>query len=254
MIAAALYDVEGRLFASFRVEDEDARVPERATPTRLDFGLETATVMRSVVSNREQIGTVYVQSRHGLLGEMAEYAGWLAAVTLASLFGALLLANRLQKSLTGPIREVSDVARMVLERGSFDVRATKRTQDEVGQLVDAFNAMLDELGNRARVLQEANRALSDSEARYQLAARGSSAGLWDWDMAAGTMFYSPRLKALLGYTGKEFPDKPSSLTRVMHPDDRRNVVEALRAHRPTTRPTGRVPAAREGRAVALVPR
>ncbi|HEY8358639.1 MAG TPA: ATP-binding protein, partial [Ramlibacter sp.] len=230
VIAAALYDVDGRLFASFRVDDDAADVPQQASPTRLDFGLETATVMRTVVSNREQIGTVYVQSRHGLLGDMAEYAGWLVAVSLVSLFGALLLAHRLQKSLTGPIEEVSQVARKVLEGGAFDVRATKRTEDEVGQLVDAFNAMLDELGNRARVLEEANQALSASEARYQLAARGSSAGLWDWDMAAGTMFYSPRLKSLLGYSEEEFPDRPSSLTRVMHPDDRRAVLAALRSH------------------------
>ncbi|MGV3570936.1 MAG: PAS domain-containing protein, partial [Ramlibacter sp.] len=230
VIAAALYDADGRLFASFRVDDAAAGVPPTASATRIDFGLETATVMRSVVSNREQIGTVYVQSRHGLVAEMAEYAAWLVAITLLSLFGALLLAHRLQKSLTGPIQEVSDVARTVLESGSFEVRATKRTQDEVGQLVDAFNAMLDELGNRARVLEEANQALSASEARYQLAARGSSAGLWDWDMAADTMFYSPRLKSLLGYSEEEFPDKPSSLTRVMHPDDRRPVLEALRAH------------------------
>jgi len=230
VIAAALYDADGRLFASFRVADPAASVPPQATPPQLDFGLQTATVMREVVSNREQIGTVYIQTRHRLLAELAEYAGWLVAVSLVSLFGALLLAHRLQKSLTGPIQEVSDVARRVLEQGAFDMRATKRTEDEVGQLVDAFNAMLDELGNRARVLEEANRALSDSEARYQLAARGSSAGLWDWDMVAGTMFYSPRLKAVLGYSQEEFPDQPSSLMRVMHPDDRHQVLAALRAH------------------------
>ncbi|RYZ06857.1 MAG: HAMP domain-containing protein, partial [Comamonadaceae bacterium] len=231
VMAAALYDADGRLFASFKLPDDpDADVPPRAGTTGLDFGLSTATVLRRVVSNREPIGMVYVQSRHGMVAEMAEYAAWLVVVTLASLFGALLLAHRLQKSLTGPIQEVSQVARRVLEGGSFDVRATKRTQDEVGQLVDAFNAMLDELGTRARVLEQANSALSASEARYQLAARGSSAGLWDWDMAADTMFYSPRLKSLLGYTGEEFPDKPSSLTRIMHPDDRRPVLDALRAH------------------------
>lgn len=229
VIAAALYDNEGRLFASFRVDDEDADVPLRPAPG-MHFNVETATVVRPVVSNRESIGTVYIQSRHGLIADMLEWAGWLVAVTLASMFGALLLANRLQRTLTGPIEEVSNVARQVLEGNSYEVRATKRSEDEVGQLVDAFNAMLDELGNRARVLQEANRALSASEARYQLAARGSSAGLWDWDMAADTMFYSPRLKALLGYSEEEFPDKPSSLTRVMHPDDRRAVLDALRAH------------------------
>jgi PAS domain S-box-containing protein len=231
VIGAALYDTEGRLFAHFlSADDEDAVTPARVPAPGLAFGLATASVVRPVMSNREPIGSVYVQTRHGLAGELVEYIGWLIAVVVASLFGALLLAHRLQKTLTAPIEEVSNVARTVLERGTFDVRATKRTEDEVGQLVDAFNAMLDELGSRSHVLQDANEALSASEARYQLAARGSSAGLWDWDMQAETMFYSPRLKALLGYSESEFPDVPDSLMNVMHPDDQSAVRAALRDH------------------------
>jgi len=44
------------------------------------------------------------------------------------------------------------------------------------------------------------------------------------------MFYSPRFKALLGYTDEEFPDVPDAITRVMHEDDREVVGAALRAH------------------------
>ena len=231
VIAAALYGPRGELFAQFRAADsQDAEVPSRAPPPAMRFGWSKATVVRPVLSNREPIGSVYVQVRHGLVQRLAEYAGWLLAVTVASLFGALLLANRLQKTITAPIEEVSRVARNVLDRGAFDMRATRRSNDEVGHLVDAFNAMLDELGQRARVLQEANAALSASEARYQLAARGSSAGLWDWDIPGETMFHSPRLKALLGYTEEEFPDKPGALAAFMHPDDRAGVRAALRAH------------------------
>jgi PAS domain S-box-containing protein len=80
------------------------------------------------------------------------------------------------------------------------------------------------------VLQEANQALSTSEARYQLAARGSSAGLWDWDIAAGTMYHSPRLKAQLGYTEQEFPDRPGTLHGLTHPDDQEPMQAALRSH------------------------
>ncbi len=231
VVAAALYDTRGKLFAQFRAADaEEAPIPAQAPAPGMHFDLQDATVMRPVLSNHEEVGSVYVLSRHGLVPELAEYTGWLAAVTLASLLGALLLANRLQKAITGPIEEVSGVARTVLERGTFEVRATRRSDDEVGQLVDAFNAMLDELGRRARVLEQANAALSASEARYQLAARGSSAGLWDWDMRSGTMFISPRLKSLLGYDEREFPDVPESVTAIMHPDERDAVRTALREH------------------------
>ena len=231
VLAAALYDGENRLFASFRdYEDEDAAIPPEAPALGVDFGSTTATVVRPVISNRESIGRIYIQVRHGLAATLAEYIGWLVAITVASLFGGLLLAHRLQRSLTDPILDVSRVAQTVLERGAFDVRARKTSDDEVGRLVDAFNAMLDELGQRAQVLQEANRALSASEARYQLAASGSSAGLWDWDMEARTMFYSPRFKAALGWDEHDFPDRPDSLVKIMHEADRPVVQAALQAH------------------------
>jgi PAS domain S-box-containing protein len=44
------------------------------------------------------------------------------------------------------------------------------------------------------------------------------------------MFYSPRLKSLLGYTQQEFPDVPESLQRVIHADDRPLLQDSLRAH------------------------
>ena len=232
MAAAALYDAAGKLFAGYEPPAGTSAVapPPRAPRDGVEFGWTTASVLRPVVSNRERIGSVYLQVRHGLLPRLAEYLGWLIAVMLASLAGALLLARRLQKALTGPIAEVSSVARRVLERGAFDMRAQRSTDDEVGQLVDAFNAMLDELWRRAQVLQQANEALSASEARYQLAVRGSSAGLWDWDLRSGTMFHSPRLKELLGYTEQEFPDTPEALPALMHPEDLPAVQAALREH------------------------
>lgn len=231
VLSAALYDANGQLFASVRlIEGNAGSVPARPPAEGLRFGLLHANVLRPVLSNGEQIGSVFIAERHGLASKLGEYVAWLVVVMLASLAGALLLANRLQRSLTVPIQDVSRVAQAVLERGTFDVRATKTTDDEVGRLVDAFNAMLDELGKRARILQEANEALSASEARYQLAARGSSAGLWDWDLETDTMFYSPRFKALLGYTERDFPDRPESLQNITHPDDREAMAEALRAH------------------------
>jgi PAS domain S-box-containing protein len=147
----------------------------------------------------------------------------------ASLGAALLVSNRLQRTVTGPILEVAGVARKVL-RGETGDRARRSSDDEVGELVDAFNAMLDELDRRAGTLEAANKALRTSEARYQLAVRGSSAGLWDWDIPAGTMFFSPRFKALLGYGDAEFPDTPEGLERILHPEDLPVVQEAMRAH------------------------
>lgn len=96
--AAALYDKNGKLFARFRAAGaRDARIPGLAPPAGVHFDLQDATIVRPVLSNREVIGSVYVLSRHGLVAKMAEYVVWLLGVTLVSLLGALLLANRLRQ-------------------------------------------------------------------------------------------------------------------------------------------------------------
>jgi PAS domain S-box-containing protein len=228
--AAALYDENGRLFATYQAGLEPVDFPPRAGMSGWKVDGDMATAWRPVRANRERVGTVWLQLRHERLQRTLEYLGVLALIMGGSLAAALLLSNRLQRALTGPILDISEVARKVLRGETGELRARKRSDDEVGDLVDAFNAMLDELGRRASTLESANQALRTSEARYQLAVRGSSAGLWDWDIAAGTIFYSPRFKALLGYTDEEFPDRPESIARLLHEDDKPLVGEALRAH------------------------
>jgi len=229
--AAALYDEGGALFASFDPPDRRGReIPGRAQAPGIRFDGDWALVWRPVMSNRERVGSIYLQVRHDRLRQLLEYFGVLALIIGGSLAAALLLSNRLQRSLTRPILDVSGVAQKILRGEAGDLRAHKTSDDEVGALVDAFNAMLDELDRRAQTLEQANQALRASESRYQLAVRGSSAGLWDWDMPAGTMFFSPRFKALLGYTEEEFPDVPGIIGTLIHDEDRPVVREALRAH------------------------
>lgn len=49
-------------------------------------------------------------------------------------------------------------------------------------------------------------ALRESEQRYALAAEGANDGLWDWDLEAGTVHYSPRWLALMGLDAAEAAD------------------------------------------------
>ncbi|MDB5868579.1 MAG: putative histidine kinase, hybrid [Polaromonas sp.] len=229
--AAALFNERGSVFAVFSPpEREGPAIPARARPQSVTVGWESVEVWQPIVLNREQIGMFYLAAHHELLARALEYIGMLALILTSSLGGALLLSNQLQKTITGPLIAISEVARQILQRRDFTLRASKTSSDEIGTMVDLFNAMLDELGRRAATLEQANQALRDSDDRYQLAVRGSSAGLWDWDMDAGTTFFSPRFKAMLGYSHEEFPDLPASAQNVRHGDDQAAVEEALQAH------------------------
>ena len=85
----------------------------------------------------------------------------------------------------------------------------------------------------AKDLSESKRAeaaLRASEERYQVAVRGSSDGIWDWNVLTNEMYYSPRFKELLGYEDHEIANVFASLSSRLHSDDEHGFTAAVKAH------------------------
>ncbi len=66
----------------------------------------------------------------------------------------LLVAMRLQRAITQPLGALANTMNDVRKTGDFTQRAVRRTSDETGQLVDAFNEMLDQIGRRDQALED----------------------------------------------------------------------------------------------------
>jgi len=85
---------------------------------------------------------------------------------------------------------------------------------------------------------QASKELREWVERFELAARGSKDGLWDgivdphqpWHSPHTRVWYSDRMKELIGYADDEFPHKLSSWAEKLHTDDRERIYEALRQH------------------------
>ena len=106
-------------------------------------------------------------------------------------------------------------------------------RDDLG-LVYRIVGFAEDITDRKRT-QESLRA---SEERLELVIQGSSDGFWDgqvlpnehWSSPRTPIWWSPRVKTMLGYTDEEFPDVLESWTSRLHPDDRERVFAALNAH------------------------
>lgn len=67
-------------------------------------------------------------------------------------------------------------------------------------------------------------ALEESEKRFRLAMELTSEGLWDWDLAADTTYFSPGYYRMLGFEPNEFPMSGDAWLERIHPDEREMVL------------------------------
>lgn len=75
--------------------------------------------------------------------------------------------------------------------------------------------------------KEAELALRANQERLALVIEGSFDGIWDWDVATGQGYLSPRWKSMLGYAEGEIQNTFAAWEQLLHPDDRRRISAAI---------------------------
>jgi signal transduction histidine kinase len=163
VLAASLYDVDKVVFATWARPGRPgrtARFPDRPGPDGALFQSDSLVLFSPVVLDGERIGTVYLES--GLAEVWARLrlrAVTIFAVFLAAAGAALGFSSALQALISRPIVELADTAHAVSEHNDYTLRAEKRSEDELGRLVDAFNQMLAQIEERDTALLAAKEDL-----------------------------------------------------------------------------------------------
>ncbi|HKV07749.1 MAG TPA: ATP-binding protein, partial [Thermoanaerobaculia bacterium] len=162
IVAGAIYDEDGKIFARYVRAGETPVFPERLEPDGSQFEGGSLVAFKSVLLENALIGTVYLQSDlSDLNNRLLVQAATVFGVFLLAGTAALLLSSYLQRAISRPLLHLADTARAVSEQRDYSIRAVKQSHDELGQLVDAFNDMLDQIQARDSDLQRAKELLED---------------------------------------------------------------------------------------------
>lgn len=170
VVAAALYDREGRVFARYAPVSEPEPPPATLGADGYRFTASHLVGFQAVMLRDRRLGTLYLKFDSGRIlrefvwGSLPIVIGVMAAVLLV----AYLLSRLLQRQISLPILGLAETARVVSERRDYSVRAPKLGQDELGRLTDALNDML---GQIQGLTQDLERRVAQRTAELESANR-----------------------------------------------------------------------------------
>lgn len=75
--------------------------------------------------------------------------------------------------------------------------------------------------------KESEEAIKKAQEQFSLAVSGSNDGIWDWDIANDSIYYSARWKNMLGYEEHELTRGFQDWEDLIHPEDHDRAVKAL---------------------------
>ena len=159
---AAIYDSNLQVVASF--DRSGGTYAPRCGSLAGDavFTSTGLTVARPIMLQNETIGLACVESDFSELdrrvrGYMLVFGGIMAVSSIVAWF----LSARLQAPISDPIVKLAATARDISTAKTYSVRAERRSNDEVGRLVDDFNGMLEQIEQQDRELRRHGEKLEE---------------------------------------------------------------------------------------------
>jgi len=156
MVAAALYDRNGRILATYPPAAAADLVPPAPQPDGYRFeGGRLVGFTPVAQGGNQRLGTLYIASNTKAVSDALRLSGIIAVVVLAiAMLAAYALAAVLQGRISAPILALAETATAASTRQDYSVRAPKFGEDELGTLTDAFNQMLGRIEEQKKELQQ----------------------------------------------------------------------------------------------------
>ena len=242
ILTAVIYDREGAPFAVYHAGVLGKPfLPPQIQKDAGEFTSDRVLVFQTITFDGEKVGTVFLEEDTVEYRELLEgYLLFFGLIVAAVSLGAFVMAARLQRPISNPILELAWTAKMVTSSRDYSIRAAKRSDDEVGVLIDGFNQMLEQIQNRDTELrqageelerrvdertlmleqevadrQRAQEALHESEGKIRLLLDSAAEAIFGVDREGKFTFCNPATLRLLGFENGDVPLGVSA-HQVMH--------------------------------------
>jgi PAS domain S-box-containing protein len=203
---------------------------------------DDSLVMTSpIVFDNAVVGAAYVElSLDDLWARRRSLTRTMALTLTGTLALAGLIGWWLQRIVSRPLLRLTAITKAVTRQHTYDLRAAKTTDDEIGELVVGFNEMLDDLQRRdvtleqhrqelERTVESRTAELKASVERFKMLVESTRAVPWEIDGSGFRFSYiSPQATNVFGYSSDRLVREMSFLDLV-HPDDRDGVARQLAA-------------------------
>lgn len=197
IIAAAIYDAHGNLFAYYPATAPDSIFQSVEKGEGYFFETSYLIGFQGILQGDKKLGTLYLKSDMTAMNErLMLYAGIAILVVLVSLLLAYFLTKKLQRQISQPILELAGTARLISDFHDYSVRAKKLGTDEIGTLTDAFNVMLAQI-------QSQNLALNESSTRMVAVMNSAMTAVIVMDAAGMITEWNAHAEKIFGWSRAE---------------------------------------------------
>jgi len=177
--SACLYDAQGHIFTFFKVSEfQGIPCPKHYLGQSTHFDHTLLHIYNLVELDNEMLGVVYIQAdlETPFLDKLQSITLLFLALFMATVV-TFLFTTPLLRVITRPLNKLLTTVHRITNEKDFSQRATKQGSDEVGELVDAFNDMIETVEHQNTALTVAKnhyRALYDDNPTmvFHLSANG----------------------------------------------------------------------------------
>ncbi len=158
-----VYDDNNKLFAKFNRSDQEIFLPEPITEVFSQFHKDHLGIFHPIFFNKQFYGTIYLKvSTEALNKRLNNFAVLMILLIIVLVFLSFIVANKLQKNISRPIKDISALAVKVGE-GDLTIEIYESTRsDEVGLLSNAFRIMVENLKKQINEISNGVAVLSST--------------------------------------------------------------------------------------------